>query len=1123
MKGVKTRFDGLDVTAMTALVHQQLLGRKIVNVYDAADNNSSYVLKLEGKDFLLLESGVRFHRLPHFASEQPMPSPFCAKLRKHLRGLRLEQVRQLGTDRVVLFQWGSGTNKHSIILELYAKGNIILTNHEYKILALLRSHAYQKEDSDDKVAVQVGSVYPVSYATSLGDSGTVEPLLYTLSEEERTELLAPSTTSSGQPTKGKKKAVTLKTLLLQTRLGVSHYGPALLEHCILHANLQPHIPLQPLSTAEWERLVASLQSEGPSVMEALQNNASKAYILYRPNNESTVAEEPTTELAHADKVLEEFLPHLLLQHQGRPHLEYDNFGDAVAVFFGQIVTQRRLLKAQAAESAVEEKLEKIRKDQENRLLALEEEQELFQAHAAAVERNAEEVEKALMVINSALDSGMDWDQLEQLVEVEQKNGNPVALLIQKLNLEKDEMTLRLAADPYDEESVEYDISISLKETAHGNASQLFAKYRAFKDKSQKTIEASSKALKAAEESAQRQLADAQKKSKLASASVGKRKPLWFEKFHWFITSDNYLVLGGKDAHQNEMLVKRYLRPGDAYLHADVHGASSCILRAKRRRLPDGSTAAVPLSEQALREAGNFTICRSSAWSSRMVTSAWWVESHQVSKTAPTGEYLTVGSFMIRGKKTFLPPSQLEMGLAVLFRLGDEESIERHKNERRDFALMELDEADDQRVLPKAAEQTKASRKGNDTSKAPVAVAAADLPSAEKPVDGRKIPSASLQSPSESADGETPDPESGSNELRKRGLSARDRRMIKKYGSLAAAEEALREREETNSDGGQDEDTVTLATESGATPKKRGQKGRRKRMAKKYSDQDEEDRELAMLALQGGEKTKRKGKGSRQVAPVSATEVEVAETTAALLVKDSSTLAEGLDKDIRLQLETMLMTRGDPATSDDPLSLLDVDVLEQLVAMQSPEEQSAALKRFDQLLATTDVADLSSSLGGIIRTIRKYGLDSFVKTKLEEPKDIEVRGNDEVDEGNQSDTEEDAVDDTVELHKLAGRPVAEDAIVFAVPVCAPYQTLSKYSYRVKLTPGSMKRGKAVKQCVDMFLKGDSASKGTADTRFRDMIKKVGEPEWVQAICADVKIAAPGASKATKQQKAKKGRK
>lgn len=53
----------------------------------------------------------------------------------------------------------------------------------------------------------------------------------------------------------------------------------------------------------------------------------------------------------------------------------------------------------------------------------------------------------------------------------------------------------------------------------------------------------------------------------------------------------------------------------------------------------------------------------------------------MSKTAPTGEYLTVGSFMVRGKKNFLPPNPLVMGFGVLFRLEDN-SIAAHLNERR---------------------------------------------------------------------------------------------------------------------------------------------------------------------------------------------------------------------------------------------------------------------------------------------------------------------------------------------------------------------------------------------------------------------------------------------------------
>ena len=57
-----------------------------------------------------------------------------------------------------------------------------------------------------------------------------------------------------------------------------------------------------------------------------------------------------------------------------------------------------------------------------------------------------------------------------------------------------------------------------------------------------------------------------------------RKPQWFEKFNWFVTSENHLVLSGRDAQQNELLVKRYLRKDDLYVHADLHGAATTIIR-----------------------------------------------------------------------------------------------------------------------------------------------------------------------------------------------------------------------------------------------------------------------------------------------------------------------------------------------------------------------------------------------------------------------------------------------------------------------------------------------------------------------------------------------------------------
>lgn len=66
---------------------------------------------------------------------------------------------------------------------------------------------------------------------------------------------------------------------------------------------------------------------------------------------------------------------------------------------------------------------------------------------------------------------------------------------------------------------------------------------------------------------------------------------------------------------------------------------------------------------------------------------------QVSKTAPTGEYLGTGSFMIRGKKNFLPPCHLILGMSFLFKL-EESSVERHAGERKVRTFEDDDDVSD---------------------------------------------------------------------------------------------------------------------------------------------------------------------------------------------------------------------------------------------------------------------------------------------------------------------------------------------------------------------------------------------------------------------------------------------
>ena len=94
------------------------------------------------------------------------------KLRKHLRTKKLDKIEQLGIDRVIDLTFGKGEASYHILVELYASGNVILTDHEYTILSLLRSHKFE-----DETSISVKSKYPFSHAANLTvDSITLDPV-----------------------------------------------------------------------------------------------------------------------------------------------------------------------------------------------------------------------------------------------------------------------------------------------------------------------------------------------------------------------------------------------------------------------------------------------------------------------------------------------------------------------------------------------------------------------------------------------------------------------------------------------------------------------------------------------------------------------------------------------------------------------------------------------------------------------------------------------------------------------------------------------------------------------------------------------------------------------------------
>ena len=143
-----------------------------------------------------------------------------------------------------------------------------------------------------------------------------------------------------------------------------------------------------------------------------------------------------------------------------------------------------------------------------------------------------------------------------------------------------------------------------------------------------------------------------KRMKLESPKKG-RKTAWFEKFRWFVTSEGCLVIAGHNAKENELIVRRHMGSDDIYIHADIPGAPSTVIRGK-------------CGEQSIREGCAFAVCFSRAWMLGLASAdAFWVKGEQVSTHAPPGEFLARGSFLITGRKNFVRDLPLRLVLGTI--------------------------------------------------------------------------------------------------------------------------------------------------------------------------------------------------------------------------------------------------------------------------------------------------------------------------------------------------------------------------------------------------------------------------------------------------------------------------
>ena len=102
-------------------------------------------------------------------------------------------------------------------------------------------------------------------------------------------------------------------------------------------------------------------------------------------------------------------------------------------------------------------------------------------------------------------------------------------------------------------------------------------------------------------------------------------------------------------------MKKHTNPDDIVFHTDMAGSPFFVVKTEGKQLHDNT----------LKEIADATCTFSRAWKLGLsAQQVFWVKPEQVSKTAQSGEYLSRGAFMIRGKTNYVR-SRMNLAIGML--------------------------------------------------------------------------------------------------------------------------------------------------------------------------------------------------------------------------------------------------------------------------------------------------------------------------------------------------------------------------------------------------------------------------------------------------------------------------
>ena len=479
-----------------------------------------------GRLDLVMQAGKRIHLSVYPLSNPQQPPHFPMLLRNRVRGANVVSVEQHNFDRVVIIKMKKDIT-YTLIVELFSQGNIILLDEENNIISPLK----RKQWSDRDISAKREYIFP--------PENGINPL--TITEDEFNELV-------------KSNDDEIVRVLAKSGLG-SLYA----EEILLNTSINKKTNCRALSSNEIEEVFKSLKN----IFSKLENKEFTPMIV---NNEKEVerlkAENPDKKF----KVREDVVPISLETYKDFEAKEYDSFNEACDEFFSSKVASEI---SNVQESAWNKKVDKF----SNRLKKQQETLEGFEKTIDDSNRKGEtiftnyvQIENVLNVILDAREKDYGWKEIGKTLKDAKKSGMKEAQIFESLD------PLGNIVLNIDGESIAMDCKKSIPD----NAEVYYEKAK----KAKRKIKGATIAI----ENTKKQLAEVESKKEKALENIMvpkkrvKKNLKWYEKLRWFLSSNGTLVVCGRDAGTNEMVVKKYLESNDIYMHADIHGAPSTVVK-----------------------------------------------------------------------------------------------------------------------------------------------------------------------------------------------------------------------------------------------------------------------------------------------------------------------------------------------------------------------------------------------------------------------------------------------------------------------------------------------------------------------------------------------------------------